>query len=54
MPTSAVHDHSTPMALARYLASALDTGGAPANGGKRAPTAVENANRALERIPADV
>ena len=45
---------STPKALARYLAGALDTGGAHANGGERAPTVVDNANRARERIPADV
>ena len=33
LPTTAVFDHPTPTALARYLASALDTDGASASGG---------------------
>ena len=56
LPTSAVFDHSTPKALAQYLASALATGGAPAaeQGGKRSHTALNNATCVLARIPADV
>ena len=56
LPTSAVFDHSTPKALAQFLAGALAPGGAPATeqGGKRAHTVFDNANCVLARIPADV
>ena len=56
LPTTAVFDHPTPKALARYLTSALDTGGAAtiAQVRERSRTASNNENCVPVRIPADV
>jgi polyketide synthase 12 len=56
LPTTAVFDHPTPKALAQYLASALDTGGAStaAQVWERSRTASHNENCVPTRIPADV
>ena len=56
LSTTAVFDHPTPTALAQYLASALDTGGAPtaAQVWERSRTASNNENGVPSRIPADV
>ena len=56
LPTTAVFDHPTPKALAQYLSSALDTGGASttAQASERSRTASNNEDCVLTRIPADV
>ena len=56
LPTTAVFDHPTPKALAQYLASALDTGGASttAQVRERSRTPSDDENCVPARIPADV
>ncbi len=56
LPTTAVFDHATPKAMARYLASALDIGGPPttAQVWERSRTATNNETWVPTRIPADV
>ncbi|MGN6338177.1 SDR family NAD(P)-dependent oxidoreductase [Mycobacterium sp.] len=56
LPTTAVFDHPTPKALAQYLASALDTGGASNSGEvwERSRNASNNENCTVTRVSADV
>jgi acyl transferase domain-containing protein/NADPH:quinone reductase-like Zn-dependent oxidoreductase/NADP-dependent 3-hydroxy acid dehydrogenase YdfG/acyl carrier protein len=56
LSTTAVFDHPTPKALAQYLASALDTGGASTTAQlwERSRTASTDENCVPTRIPADV